>query len=92
MVRFEMAPAYLMQADFTRAEGEFAKWVFDPEDAKSRTTAGDTFGRIGGEFKSHAIVLEAAKQKIENEIEKTCKQMRSLLVPWLQETNEMANA
>lgn len=29
---------------------------------------------------------------LENEIEKTCKQMRSLLVPWLQETNEMANA
>ena len=70
-IRTPQLETILLQADFTRAEGEFAKWVFDPEDAKSRTTAGDTFGRIGGEFKSHAIVLEAAKQKIENEIEKT---------------------
>ena len=72
-IRTPQLETILLQADFTRAEGEFAKWVFDPEDAKSRTTAGDTFGRIGGEFKSHAIVLEAAKQKIENEIEKLNK-------------------
>lgn len=61
----------VLQADFARAERDFAHWVFHPDDMAARQRAAEIFDRIAPQLRADTLSLQVARQRLESDAEKS---------------------